>query len=96
MAVFKARIRSITVYETDILVEGETKLEVIQYLMNNNEWHDDPTLDHDIAYTHTNSRAVTGVMEEITSIKEIPQNWTDDCLAWNGIDAVKLKDLLKA
>jgi hypothetical protein len=95
MAIFKARIRSITVYETDILVEGETKFEVIKYLTRSNEWHDDPTLDHDIAYTHTNSRAATGVIEEITSIKEIPQNWTANCFPWNTVEGIKLKDQLK-
>jgi hypothetical protein len=88
MAIFKVRIRNIKVFESETLVEADTKGDAEHYLKTNCDWHDDCGLDDGGNYTKSLTLIENGI-EEITSKSDIPENWGKGNRAWNGHESVE-------
>lgn len=93
MAIFKVKVRVITVVEVEILVKAESKDAALHYLNTNIDWHDDNAFDGGERYTQSFS-PIDNEVQEITSMKECPDGWDEDGLPWNGGDETSVKDLL--
>ena len=92
MAIFKVKIRNVSVYETETLVEANTKEEAVNYLLTNCDWHEDGHIQDGGNYTNSFMPIEEGI-EEIRSVSEIPEYWGEDSFAWNN-DGETVKNLL--
>ncbi len=80
--IFKVKVRSVTIYESHILVAAKDEAEAMGFLQRSQDWKKDVTLDINEAGTYTDDKVAVD-LREINCINEAPKGWGSETIPWN-------------
>ena len=83
MFLFKVKVRSVTIYESSIVVAAQDEAEVRRFLHQTQDWKNDTSLDIPEAGTYTDVK-IPVELNEIHCINEAPHGWDGETIAWNS------------
>lgn len=81
--IFKVKVRSVTIYESHILVAADDEAAARRFLHRTQEWKSDASLDCNEAGTYTDDK-IPVELNEINCIGEAPKGWNRETIPWNS------------
>ena len=83
MSIFKVKVRSITIYESHILVAAKDEEAARRFLYGTEEWKSDASLDNNEVGTYSDDK-IPVELNEILHSNEAPIGWNRETVPWNS------------
>lgn len=83
MPIFKVKVRSVTIYESHILVAAKDEVAARIFLYGTEDWKSDASLDNNDVGTYSDDK-IPVELNEIFNINEAPIGWNRETVPWNS------------
>jgi len=81
--IFKVKVRSVTIYESHILVAAKDDVAARRFLYETEDWKNDASLDSNEAGTFTDDK-IPVELNEIFCMNDAPTGWNPETIPWNS------------